>query len=95
MGARPSGGGGGRDALFNHGVDPQLRIMERLGYMTASAHLENLRTPLAAGGKEICLPFLSKVDCIRSCTRSHASVRGHNRNSVIKQIRVGSEVMYP
>ena len=36
-GARPSDGGGGRDAVLNHGVDPQLRIMERIGDMTAAA----------------------------------------------------------
>ena len=35
MAARPSGGGGGRDAVFNHGVDLQLQIMERLGDITA------------------------------------------------------------
>ena len=32
---RPSGGGGGRGAVFNHRVDPQLQIMERLGVMKA------------------------------------------------------------
>ena len=30
IGARPSGGVGGRDAVFNNGVDLQLQIMERL-----------------------------------------------------------------
>ena len=53
MGVRPIGGGGGRDAVFNHGVDLQLRIMERLGDMTGVARSENLRTPLAADGREI------------------------------------------
>ena len=37
FGARPIGGGGGRDTIFNHGIDPQLRIMERLGNMTVEA----------------------------------------------------------
>ena len=37
MGERPSGGGGGRDAVFNHGVDLQLKIIERLGDMTTTA----------------------------------------------------------
>ena len=30
MGARPIGRGGGRDTVFNHGVEQQLRIMETL-----------------------------------------------------------------
>ena len=51
MGARQSGGGGGRDAVFNHGVDLQLRITERLGYMTVVARSENLRIPLALDGR--------------------------------------------
>ena len=95
MGARPSGGGGVRDAVFNHGVDSQLRIMERLGDMTGAARLENLRIPLLADGREICLRFLSKGDYIRSCTLSHAPVRGHNQDSVIRYIRVAREVMDP
>ena len=37
FGASTSGGGGGSDAIFNHGIDPQLRIMERLGNMTVEA----------------------------------------------------------
>ena len=37
IGARPSGGGGGRDVVFNKGVDSQLRVMERLGEITAAA----------------------------------------------------------
>ena len=42
LGARKSGRGGGGGTVFNHGVDPQLRIIENLGSMTMSAHLENL-----------------------------------------------------
>ena len=64
--ARPSGGGGRRDVVFNNGVDPQLRIMERLGYITAAARLENLCCPLEADGREICLRLHSKIDCARS-----------------------------
>ena len=48
IGARPSCGGGGRDAVFNNRVDPQLRIVERLGEMTAAASLENLCCPWEA-----------------------------------------------
>ena len=69
IGARPSGGGGGRDTIFNYGIDPQLWIMERLGDMTGAARSENLRIPLEADGREICLRFISKGDCVRSCTR--------------------------
>ena len=36
IGARPSGGGGRRDVIFNHGIEPQFRIMERLGDMTGT-----------------------------------------------------------
>ena len=52
MGERPSGWEGVRDAVFNHGVDPQLRIMERLEDMIGAAKLENFRTPLVADGRE-------------------------------------------
>ena len=37
MGARSSGGGGGRDTVLNTGLDPQLWIMERLGETMAAA----------------------------------------------------------
>ena len=75
IGARPSGGGGGgRNTIFNHRIDAQLRIMERLGDMTGAAHLENLRIPLAEDGREIYLRFISKVECVRSCTCSHVPV---------------------
>ena len=76
IGATLSGGGSGRDAVFNHGVYPQMRIMERLGYMTAEERSENLRIPLEEDGREIFLRFLSKGYYIRSCTRSYAPVRG-------------------
>ena len=95
MGARPSGGGGGIDIVFNHRLDLYLRIMERLGDMTGAAHSENIRIPLAADGKEICLRFLSEVDCIRSYTCSYSPVRGHNREAVIRFISVGREFMDP
>ena len=83
MGARPSGGGGVRDAVFKHGIDLQMRIMERLGYMTGAARSDNLCIPLETEFRDIFLHFLSKADCIRSCTRSHTPVRVHNRDSVI------------
>ena len=60
-----------------------MRIMERLRDMTAAAHSEKLRIPLVADNREIYLHFLSKGDCIRSCTLSHAPVRGQNREAVI------------
>ena len=51
IGAKPIGRVGGRDAVFNPGVYPQLWIMERLGDITAAARSENLRIPLAADGR--------------------------------------------
>ena len=59
-GSRMSGGGGGWDSVHNIGVDPQLRIMEKFGDITAAAHSENLRFPLVADGREICLRYHSK-----------------------------------
>ena len=85
--------GGGRDAVFNHGVDPQLRIMERLGDMTGETRLEKLCIPLAADGRDICLRFLSKGYFIGSCTRSHAPMQGRNIYSVIRYIRVARGVV--
>ena len=51
--ARPSGRGVGRDAIFNHVIDLQLRIMERLGDMTGVTRSENLRIPLVEDSREI------------------------------------------
>ena len=65
FGARPSIGGGGRNEIFNHGIDPHLRIMENMGNMTVAARSENLRIPLAAYGREIFFHFSSKEDCVR------------------------------
>ena len=59
-GSRMSGGGSGRDLVHNIGLDPQLRFMMKLGEITAAAHSENLRCPLAANGREICLCYHSK-----------------------------------
>ena len=93
FGARPGGREDRRDAIFNHGIDPQMRIMERLGDMTVVARSENLLIPLAVDGREICLHFISKGDCVRSCTRSYVPVKGHNRDLVILYIRVAREEM--
>ena len=62
LGARKSGEGGGGGTVINHGVNPQLRIIENLGSMTLAARSEKLRLPLGADGKEICLCFSSKGD---------------------------------
>ena len=62
IGARPSSGGGEQEAVFNNAVDLKLRIMERLGEMTAAAYLENLCCPSAADGRDICLRFHSNGD---------------------------------
>ena len=53
MEARPSGEGGGNDAIFNHGIDLQLRTTDRIGDMTGAARSENLNTTLAEDGREI------------------------------------------
>ena len=93
FGARQSGGGCGGGTIFNHGIDPQLRIIENLGNMTFAARYENLRLPLGEDGREICLCFSSKRDCNISCTRSHAPLRGHNQYLVIRYIRGAREAM--
>ena len=77
FGAQQCGRGVGEVTVFNHGVDPQLRIIENLVSMTQAARTENLRLPMGAYGKEICLQFISKGDCNRSCTRSRAPLHGH------------------
>ena len=63
-GRRESEGNGNR--AFNHGVDLQLRISEILGILTQVARSENLRLPMGANGREICLRYISKVECDRS-----------------------------
>ena len=93
FGAMPSGGGGRRNTIFNYRIDPQLRIMGNMGNMQVAAHSENLCIPLEADGREICLRFSSKGDCVKSCTRSHALVRGYNHDLVIHYIMVDREAM--
>ena len=93
IGAMPSGGGGGRDVVFNKGRDPQMRIMEILGEMMAAARSENLRIPLAEDFRDIYLHFISKGDSIMSCTCAHAPVWGQNREAVLRYIRIGRDVM--
>ena len=77
LGAQKSGRGCGGGTVFNHGVDTQLRIIENIGSMTMVARMENLRLPVGADGREICLCFSSKGGCNRSCASSHAPLRGH------------------
>ena len=60
IGARQCGRGVGDGTVFNHGVDPQLRISEKLGLITQAEHSENLRLPVGADGRVICLRFRSK-----------------------------------
>ena len=93
IGARQGGRGVGEGTVFNHGVDPQLRISENLGIITQAARTENLRLPVGADGREISLRFSSKVECNRSCTRSHAPLRGHTRELVIRFIQGSRESM--
>ena len=61
--------------------------------MTQAARTEKLRLPVGADGREICLRFSSKGDCNRSCTRSHAPLRGYTRELVIRFIRGAREAM--
>ena len=69
-GRRKSEGNG--NGVRNHGVDPQLRISEKFCILTQVARSENLLLPMGADGREICLCYISKGECDRSCTRSHA-----------------------
>ena len=82
-----------RNGARNHGVDLQLRISENLGILTQVARSENLRLPMGADGREICLRYISKVECDKSCTRSHAPLRGHTKEIVIIFIRGSREAM--
>ena len=77
----------------NHGFDSQLRISKNLGIITKFARQENLRLPIGADGREICLHYISKGECDRSCTRSHAPLRGPTRELVIRFIRGSREAM--
>ena len=74
--------------MFNNRLDLQLCIMERLGEITATERSENLRCPLAADGREICLRFHSKVYFVRSCTRSHGPVRGQIQENILRYIGI-------
>ena len=57
------------------------------------ARSENLRLPLGADGREICLRFSSNGDCNRSCTSSHAPLRGHTQESMIRFTRGAREAV--
>ena len=84
---------GNRNGARNNGVDPQLRISENLGILMQAARSENLLLPMGEDGREICLQYISKGECDRSCTRSHATLRGHTRELVISFIRGYREAM--
>ena len=53
IGERQGGRGVGDGTVFNHGIEPQLRIIENLGLMTQAAHSENFRLPVGADGRAI------------------------------------------
>ena len=93
IGSRQGGRGVGEGTIFNHGVDPQLQISENLGLITQAAHPENLRLPVGADGRVICLQFSLKRECHRSCKRSHAPLHNHNWELVIRLIRGAREAM--
>ena len=56
--------------------------------MTAAARWENLHFPLAVDVREICLRFHLKGGCVRSCTRSHAPVRGQSGDNILRCIGI-------
>ena len=90
-GRRKSEGTG--NGSLNHGVDPQLCISKNLGIIIKFARQENLRLPIGADGREICLRYISKGECDRSCTCYYAPLRGHTRELVIRFIRGSREAM--
>ena len=92
VGGTPEVGGQGTGAR-NHGVDLQLRISENLGILTQVARSENLRLPMGEDGREICLRYISKGECDRSCTRSHATLCRHTRELIIQFIQGYREAM--
>ena len=75
--------GNGTGAL-HQGVDLKLRISENLGILTQVARSENLRLPMGVDGRDICLRYISKGECDRSCTHSYAPLRGKTRELVIR-----------
>ena len=82
-----SGRGGGRDLVHNIGVEPQLQIMERLGETMSAARSENLRCPMKAYVREICLLYHSKGECVKHCPRSHVPLREQIWENIIRYIR--------
>ena len=61
--------------------------------MTQAACTEILRLPIGADGRDICLWFISKGECNRSCTRSHAPLHRHRRELVIRFFKGSIEAM--
>ena len=93
IGARQVGTGVIEGTVYNHGVDPQLRVSENLGIMTQAERTENLRLPVGADGRDICLWYISKGEFNSSSMRSHAPLRGRTRELVIRFIRGSREAM--
>ena len=63
--SRMSNGGGGRYLVHNIGVDPQLRLIERIGELISAAHSEKLCCPMVADGREIFLQYYARGKCVR------------------------------
>ena len=55
------------NGVRNHGVDLQLRISKNLGILKRFARQENLRLPMGADGREICLRYISMAVVLQEC----------------------------
>ena len=51
--------------IQNIGFDLQIRLMERYGDLRMAAHSYNVFYPVVADGRNTCLRYHSKVECIR------------------------------
>ena len=56
-----------RDSLQNIGFDPQLRVVDIFGDFLDADYQYNLRCPLSVDGRDVCLNFYSKEECVQSC----------------------------
>ena len=78
LGERQNGRGGGGGKIFNHGVYPQLRIIEDLGSTKMSARLENLRLTLGMVGRSTYVSSQrgNEIDPVRALMRLYVDTIG-------------------